>query len=418
MNSILATLGIIASSPFLFFSGNADIKAEAQVRTQQSENANSELVCTDLDHNLYLGVRDRKTDGEVTELKNFLRAEGYLNGNNSGTFNVPTMRAVMEFQGEADITPTGFVGPLTRAEIEEITCDDDEENDELAITSVTGPTVLDEGEEGTWTVNVEGDDLGDLRYRVEWGDEGWSPLRLFGADDDNEQAEANFTHTYSDAGDYTPQFTVIDEDGNEVSKDAATVTVAGGEDTLAISSITPASGEVGTTVTLEGEGFDGMTSVVIGGKAGANLDVDDDSTLTFTVPSLNEGTYRVAVKSDEGRSNFVHFKVTDDDSDVVGKVSISGVDAPTSLEAGEEGTWTIHAASNLSGNLTYSVDWGDYGEGFRALFSSDVETQSEASFTHTYHDAGTYKPKFTVTDADGNKASVGASVVIIEDNDD
>src|SRR5690606_6931740 len=143
----------------------------------QENGDNTELVCTDLSHDLYWGLRDRNTEGEVSELKDFLRAEGYLNGNNSGVFNGATMRAVMAFQSDHDIQATGFVGEQTRAAIEEISCDDNEgENGELAIASIDGPTELDPDEEGTWTVHVSGDDLGDLNYSVKWGDEEPIPL--------------------------------------------------------------------------------------------------------------------------------------------------------------------------------------------------------------------------------------------------
>ena len=71
----------------------------------------------------------------------------------------------------------------------------------------------------------------------------------------------------------------------------------------------------------------------------------------------------------------------------------------------------MHAATNTSGNLSYTVDWGEESLMARML-SNDTMTQTEATFTHTYTVAGAYNPTFTVTDADGHKASVSASVVV------
>lgn len=409
--------------PMFFFGANAQIAQNGDFGARADRAAQvTEEVCTELSHNLYLGVRDRNTDGEVTELKNFLRTEGYINGNRSGVFNLPTFYAVMEFQSENNILASGFVGPQTRAAIEAESCDDDDdnENDELSIERIDGPTALMTDEEGTWTVNVSGDNLGDIEYKVKWGDEGWSPLRLFSSDDDETQASATFTHTYTDEGTYTPEFTVIDEDGNEVTKDAASVDVSdeADEDRLAIDSIDPSSGPVGTEVTLEGEGFDGRLTVHLSGTPAENIDVDDDTYLTFTVPELEEGDYRVVVRSDEGRSNAVKFTVTED-AEPEGKVSISGISAPTSLEEGEEGSWTVNADTNLSGNLQYSVDWGDEPTTMaRLMGSAEADFQSSATFTHTYQEAGTYHPKFTVKDEEGNTASVSASVVVSEQDDD
>ena len=91
---------------------------------------------------------------------------------------------------------------------------------------------------------------------------------------------------------------------------------------------------------------------------------------------------------------------------------LSGIDAPTTLAVGEEGTWTLHAATNASGNLHYSVVWGDESASpLRAMALSSTE-QSSATFTHVYDTKGTYAPKFTVSDDNGHSASVSASVVV------
>jgi hypothetical protein len=128
---------------------------------------------------------------------------------------------------------------------------------------------------------------------------------------------------------------------------------------------------------------------------------------------MSPGEYRVVVRDDDGRSNVVRFTV--EAEEVKGWISVSGISAPSTLEVGEEGTWTVKAASNLDGNLMYSVVWGDEENGMMmSRMSAEAMTQSSATFTHVYHDEGTYKPKFTVTDEQGNTADVSASVVVEE----
>jgi hypothetical protein len=293
----------------------------------------------------------------------------------------------------------------------EVTDDGIDPSDPLLITGIEGPSALDVGEEGTWTVDVESEGEGNLQYSVKWGDENWSPLRLFSLNDST-QSSATFTHIYDDEGTYTPEFKVTDQEGNEVT---ATTTVVVGDDeenaVPAIVSLNPTSAKSGATVTITGTGFDeSSTTVMVGTTSALNVDVVSDTQITFKVPALALATYPVKVTDNDGTSNSVNLKIVDG-----GKISISGVNAPTRLQVGQEGTWTVNALSNSSGNLTYSVDWGEHM--MARMMTSDEMTQSSATFTHTYEEAGTYYPKFTVTDENGKKATVSASVVVEQDND-
>lgn len=284
--------------------------------------------------------------------------------------------------------------------------EDGNETDELLIDSISGPTSLKTGTEGSWTVNVSGADS-DLSYSVKWGDEGMmASMRALLSEDDT-QASSTFTHVYDEPGKYTPEFTVTNEEGETVTKAAAEVTVTeDGE--VRIDSISPATTTVGATVTLSGAGFDGETSVMVGSTNASNVEVESDTSLSFVVPNLATGTHQVKVVSDEGESNTVNLNL---EKKIKSRVSVSGVDAPSRLTVDQEGTWTVRAASNTDGNLSYSVDWGEGNNAAMRSLSGEM-TQSSATFTHSYSAAGTYYPKFTVTDEDGNKASVSASVVV------
>jgi len=93
---------------------------------------------------------------------------------------------------------------------------------------------------------------------------------------------------------------------------------------------------------------------------------------------------------------------------------ISGINGPQSLNINQIGTWTVNTANINSGNLSYSINWGDqplyaYGTNSSSLYSLP---QQNAIFTHTYTQAGTYRPVFTVTNSSGQSASTSLSVVV------
>jgi peptidoglycan hydrolase-like protein with peptidoglycan-binding domain len=53
----------------------------------------------------------------VRLLQEFLKKEGYFEGEVTGYFGVVTKKAVQEYQKSLGISPTGFVGPFTRAKL-------------------------------------------------------------------------------------------------------------------------------------------------------------------------------------------------------------------------------------------------------------------------------------------------------------
>jgi len=90
-----------------------------------------------------------------------------------------------------------------------------------------------------------------------------------------------------------------------------------------------------------------------------------------------------------------------------GTVSITSLTGPTSLKVGQNGTWSITATNQSSGNLSYAVRYGDevvYVSGTAANFRAP-NNDSTAGFTHSYTNPGTYTLTFTVTNASGNTAT-------------
>jgi uncharacterized repeat protein (TIGR01451 family) len=78
--------------------------------------------CVVLTSDLRYRARDINTNGDVSTLQDFLSVKGYLNSEPTGYFGVGTLAAVKKYQSANGITPTGFVGALTRAKIKAQTC--------------------------------------------------------------------------------------------------------------------------------------------------------------------------------------------------------------------------------------------------------------------------------------------------------
>ena len=90
---------------------------------------------------------------------------------------------------------------------------------------------------------------------------------------------------------------------------------------------------------------------------------------------------------------------------------ISGVDAPTTLTAGQTGTWTVHATDPLNGTLSYSILWGDepgyVATGGTSVVPAVVQT---STFTHSYANAGNYMVTITVRNSAGQQVQTSSSV--------
>jgi PKD repeat protein len=91
--------------------------------------------------------------------------------------------------------------------------------------------------------------------------------------------------------------------------------------------------------------------------------------------------------------------------------SINSVSGPTQLALGQTGSWTVQA-TGVSSNATYSVVWGDEANAGFYLGGAPAMQSSSAGFTHTYQRAGTYYPRFTVTNANGLSSTANLTVVV------
>lgn len=83
----------------------------------------SDSSCAVITQNLRYRMRDSGTDNNVSILQTYLYESGKLSIKPDGVFGKSTLKAVKKFQTEVGFTPTGYVGPLTRAKIQALDCD-------------------------------------------------------------------------------------------------------------------------------------------------------------------------------------------------------------------------------------------------------------------------------------------------------
>jgi len=199
------------------------------------------------------------------------------------------------------------------------------------ISSVNGPTSLTTGQGGTWTIVVNNQNNTYMTTSVRWGDEGTYSTIAPSQTSYSGTNTLTFTHTYNTAGTYNVVFTVTNNAGQQNTA-TATVTVSGSGTygTVALSSLSPTSGRVGTQILLTGTGFVPYDNVVRFGQGGSrNVSSFNNGTqMYFTVPAwmspcdpmaqvctmqamqITPGTYPVSVANGNGSSQTLYFTVT------------------------------------------------------------------------------------------------------------
>ncbi len=233
-----------------------------------------------------------------------------------------------------------------------------------------------------------------------------------------------------------------------MTRSAISSITCGGTPTSPVSlyRLNPGISAVGSTVSITGFGFTANNTVLMDGSVAAR-DVPITSsiaiacttspschgginqTIQFTIPSslapncpigsmcpmymrlVTPATYQITVQNDNGTSNTLSL--------VIGTLngtqtlSITSLDAPSSLSSGQTGTWTVHAQSWANMNLHYSVVWGDeVSYGVTSNVAAMETTSSSATFTHVYSRGGTYTPTFTVTDDQGHNVTASNTLTV------
>ncbi len=102
-----------------------------QLQQQLSTLLSQQASCLVLTQNLYIGLNDASTGGQVSKLQKFLKAQGdYTYPTITGFFGAATQSALQKFQARVGLvsggTPAtngfGVAGPATRAKIQSLSC--------------------------------------------------------------------------------------------------------------------------------------------------------------------------------------------------------------------------------------------------------------------------------------------------------
>jgi peptidoglycan hydrolase-like protein with peptidoglycan-binding domain len=396
--------------------------------------------CLMLGGSLYRGLTDSYTGGDVSRLQAFLNTQGYFPYAPVGIFGPFTMHAVQNFQAAHGVNPTGYVGPITRGVISQVSCGTSPNpipTGQVWIQSLsptsgvvgTSVTIYGQGLGGNSTIYFGGSPIKDA-YST------YANSLTFTIPDHLGPACSFATppcYTLVALKQVMPgTYSVYVQNSSGTSNTLNfQVTGTGQSGTPSINSIAPSSGGVGTTVTIYGQGFTHSNTIHFGLGGVMNVDSSNGTTLTYTIPQsmgplcapgmycaqylqqVTAGSYNISVENSQGTSNAASFLVTDSAT----QVSITGIDAPTALPVGQSGTWTVHATAPASqypyysGNLHYGVVWGDEGA-YAPMSLNQQNNSTSATFTHTYATPGNYNPLFTVTTDQGQSASASASVTV------
>ncbi|MBV9159622.1 MAG: IPT/TIG domain-containing protein [Candidatus Kaiserbacteria bacterium] len=451
--TLAAAQSTVTTSPVV--ACTADAKVCPDGTTVGRTGPNCAFVCPGADTSNACIVPQRdlargSRSSDVLDLQTALSEQGYFTAQPIGVFGPMTLRALIAFQRANGVPQTGFFGPLTRAALIKRcgTVPPISNNVRIySITPVSGPVGTEVTIDGFGFTNDNTIHFGtgviphvavsgqiaiacttdpscvggihqSLKFTVPTG---LNPACFYS----NPRCMVLTRQT-------TPgNYDVTVENSNGTSN-AKTFTVTGETSGSArIDSISPSSGPVGTTVTLQGAGFS-PNMILRFAEGSVPFNALSDSQLTFTVPEsvgpycapqmmcamymriVSPGTYDVYLQNTDGswQSNKTSFTVASGGS---GTISINGLDSPTTLPMGMSGTWTVHAAAGTQfPNLHYSVTWGDENMAAQAAIMAPPpsQIQTSATFMHAYSRAGTFTPTFTVSDDAGHSATVSATVTV------
>ncbi len=363
----------------------------AFAQTSGDVDPNPGSSCPNIIYDLRYRSRDAQTAGDVSEFQDFLQSQGYLKTAPTGYFGLMTVQATKDFQRASGISPTGFVGPLTRAKVN-AACGVTTTTPVNPTTPVYTPPVYTAPTPApvartliTVTYPQSGNSLENsgekssgLIANVQWSEQnGDYPVSIYLLQ--NYQVVRTIAINVPDTGSYPWRYDSSLADGTyQIRIDVLYPARNGGQPSygqdnaysgnftisrspvsrvpsLTLTGANPASALPGTTLTVYGSGFNYATTPIIDGNYGITIQpnvvtLSGSTQLSFTLPmSLSVGNHSLQVveKAGSALSNTINFTVGA--SAMTNPVVINSFAASaSSINAG--GSVTFSWSSNLTQN--------------------------------------------------------------------
>jgi PKD repeat protein len=281
-------------------------------------------------------------------------------------------------------------------------------------TGVSGPTLLNEGSTGTYSLTGVTDpspvDAGSLRYSFAMAAGGLAGSYSAAS------TTNSFANLFTDNGSYTVYARVYDKDGGISPTYPLAVTV---------NNVAPAVSATGDSVINEGSAFSGSGSFTDPGADTWTATVDyGDGSGSHPLTLNPDKTYSLGhVYADNGSYNIV-VRVTDDDGGVGTKtlgLVVNNVPPTAAVAGATHGvrgqslgftfSATDPSSADTNAGFAYAVTWGD---GSSETFSGPA---AGVTRSHTYVTAGQFQVHITATDKDGGtspQATAAVNVVAAE----
>lgn len=367
--------------------------------------------CVSITRTLTYGSRG----SEVSQVQRFLVSRGYPGGGSwmiSGRFGPATQTAVRNFQQEMGIALTGIIDSQTRDQINQISCN------------------------GGSSYNANNSSTSN---NYNYSSPSYSGVPII------QNYNQNYSQNYPQNYQYGNGYNSYNGYNNNYTTPIATIPCTSAyynsyypctntqnyNTAPVIYTVSPNSGAIGSTVTINGSGFSPIQNTVrIGSLVVNNITSTDGRTLSFVIPAINNsngyqynyntyntasiqlGAYGLTVTNSAGySSNTVSFAITG--YGINSSPTIVSVNGPASISTGQVGTWTIVINNPTSNYATVSANWGDVSSYTQSnQQQSYSQGQQTITFTHVYNTQGTYIPTFTVTNGNGTPANSSVSVVV------
>ncbi|MFA4975810.1 MAG: peptidoglycan-binding protein [Candidatus Paceibacterota bacterium] len=393
--------------------------------------------CVALQNNLRYKDRDVNKNGEISTLQDFLQSKGYLNNEPTGYFGLLTFKAVKDFQKSNDISPTGYVGAITRAKIKALSCDEiTPQPNEQKFIGLLSPVVSTTYMWGTHTLT----DVVVECYRAP------CPSKSYPVKAKDSEVLSNLKSYENSRVTIVGQLVLNNFEGGFYGIVASKViplspptsinpVISGvsGPQKLDINQTgtwtVSASSSTGGNLSYSVDWGEVGESICLNGVCATSSATAPQQTATFTHSYLKAGIYTPKFKvstrvnpcqippcsgglsAEASLSVNVGNTVSINHNPVINPIVV-----PTFIQVGKSVDFNFSATDADNDNLgCWTVYWGEespyiVGGGVCSIIDSQQKQGWTYNTSHTWNTAGTYNVKVTVSDSKGGSASSSFSV--------